>query len=383
MADGATLAMVKYIRNNTLLSDCTIGCRFAVKPPEDINVVEIGTPKEMATLLKEGNFTIVHYFKTSGYDLFNWLTAAMRRLGRRLPVVTTICQKPSYPTLLPSASELTRSDRVVMIDRVAMNDPLLSFVPDDRKACVPFGVSDTEIELTGRLAASYVPDPERVTFGRGSTPGKVPPDYCQVTDAIRYPHKHVVIAGIPADHPVRQQASGREYVEMVEPRPYKEWLELCNSFDVFLYYLPTEGHSSLDGALGQAMMLEKPVVFYGPAAPASRLEHGVNAFVANDPSELAEYCDRLAADPGLRRRMGKEGRRATLRDFSASSTVKSYNRIYSQLSGNTAPGDRFSVPLGYRMHFARHSGKEWLRSRLGGTWIERLHHKIKPLPERT
>ncbi len=383
--DGAARTLLRLIESNPSV-EAHIVCRYSFGRIDGVAVDEVDSRAALQTVIADGNYDIIHYFRTSGYELFDWAVKSLHRLKLDIPIITTICQRPSYPQLLPSVAELTRSTRVVMIDRAAMRDPLFDFVATDRKRHIYFGATQRDIELTERLAAAWVPTPGQVIFGRGSTPGKVPADYCKITDRITTPGKHVVIAGIPADSSVRRQAEGRDYVEMVDALPYDEWLKLCVEFDVFLYYLPKMGHSSIDGTLGQAMMLGKPVVYYGPPAPAERLVHGVNGFVAKDPSEIPAYCDRLGADAELRHRMGAAARKSTVSDFSMAACVRAYNALYKEVVSEVKAGRKpvpVKVPISYRKHFARYSWRGWLRSELAGSVIERLSHRLKPLPERT
>lgn len=383
--DGAARTLLRLIESNPSV-EAHVACRYRFGHIDSVAVTEVDSCAAMQKVIADGGYDIIHYFRTSGYELFDWAVKALKRLRLDTPIITTICQRPSYPQLLPSPAELTRSVRVVMIDRAAMNDPLFDFVATDRKKHIYFGATQRDIDLTGRLAASWQPTPGRVVFGRGSTPGKVPADYCRITDRITTPGKHVIIAGIPSGSSVRRQAEGRDYVEMVDALPYDEWLKLCNGFDVFLYYLPKDGHSSIDGTLGQAMMLGKPVVYYGPAAPAERLIHGVNGFIAGKPSEIPEYCDRLGADAELRRRMGTSARQSTITDFSMAACVRRYNALYKEVLNEVHSGHKLipvKVPISYHKYFARCAWRSWLRSRLAGSMIERLSHRIKPLPERT
>ena len=217
--DGAARTLLRLIENNPSV-EAHVVCRFSFGCIDSVAVSEVDSCSALQTLIAAGHYDIIHYFRTSGYELFDWAVKALRHLKLKTPIITTICQRPSYPQLLPSVAELTQSVRVVMIDRAAMNDPLFDFIAADRKRHIYFGATQRDIELTEQLAAAWHPTPGRVVFGRGSTPGKVPADYCKITDRINVPGKHVVIAGIPVNSPVRRQAEGRDYVEMVDALPY-------------------------------------------------------------------------------------------------------------------------------------------------------------------
>ena len=66
------------------------------------------------------------------------------------------------------------------------------------------------------------------------------------------------------------------------------WLRLLNKFDVFLYHLPEKIYSSIDGTLGDAMLLKKAVVYFGPEAPKERLINGVNGLIAKTEEEITQ-----------------------------------------------------------------------------------------------
>lgn len=76
----------------------------------------------------------------------------------------------------------------------------------------------------------------------------------------------------------------------------------------FLYYLPLKAYSSIDGTLGEAMLLQKPVIYYGPEAPKERLIHGYNSLIANNKEEISVLCNKLAKDEEMRLQLGLKAR---------------------------------------------------------------------------
>lgn len=66
----------------------------------------------------------------------------------------------------------------------------------------------------------------------------------------------------------------------------------------------------------QYMSCGLPVVASPVGVNAELVEHGVNGFLATTESEWREALDRLLGDRDLRRRMGAEGRRKVVRDYS-------------------------------------------------------------------
>jgi glycosyltransferase involved in cell wall biosynthesis len=70
----------------------------------------------------------------------------------------------------------------------------------------------------------------------------------------------------------------------------------------------------------QVMAAGKPVIASPVGANAQVVRHGVNGFLADTSDEWAEALRTLAADPGLRRRMGAEARR-TVEDHYSTALV--------------------------------------------------------------
>jgi glycosyltransferase involved in cell wall biosynthesis len=61
-----------------------------------------------------------------------------------------------------------------------------------------------------------------------------------------------------------------------------------------------------------------PVVANPVGVQAEMVRHGENGFLAETPNEWSEAVGRLAADPGLRQRLGQAGRRLVEATYSVS-----------------------------------------------------------------
>ena len=93
-----------------------------------------------------------------------------------------------------------------------------------------------------------------------------------IFDRISISNKIFCIVGIPkGDNWVRRKAKGRNDIIIYDLLPYEEWLKVCATFDVCLYQIPVDSHASIDANLGLAMLMNKPVVYYGSEAPKERL----------------------------------------------------------------------------------------------------------------
>lgn len=376
--DGASQALCNFIRNNDEIAEYKILCRWIVKSQDDVNIQTVNNKNEIKKELKSRQYDLVHYFKTGGYDMFNWTYQAIKSLHLKLPIITTVCQRPSYPGLLLSPHELKYSTKIVLIDKASYNDELYQFVNENKKDFIYFGTPPDVIEKTGQLVQIFQGNGNTVVYGRGSTLSKCPKDMISVFDAIDIEKKKFVIAGITAGSWLHSQVENREDIKIYSPRPFAEWLDICNSFDVFLYYIPTTSHSSIDGTLGNAMLLQKPVVYYGSEAPKERIIHGENGFVANSISEIAYYATLLGKDEELRRKIGKKARETTIKEFSIFSTIENYHNLYLSVI-NSDIDIKQVIPIRYILHFFKKSKKQYFRYLLAGSFVEKIYRRFKPL----
>lgn len=384
VGDGASNAIYQLLSGNPSLEGSVIAARYVPSHQGDVRVVKVDSSGDLRRLIAEGDFDVVHYVKLGGYEMLRWASDALRREGLATPVVTTVCQRPSYPGLLLSEWEVSRSNRVVFIDKAAYADPLFDFVPDSRKAQIYFGYGQEIARLADKIRGEREDsDAGSVVFGRGSTLSKCPEDMVEVFDRIDLPGKRLTVAGVaPQGNWLADKTQGRQDITLVPSLPTEDWLRLCAGFDVFLYQLPVDSHASIDATLGHAMLLGVPVVYYGCAAPKERIVSGVNGFVAETIDDFVAMASRLGRDPGLRRRIGEEGRRTTLRDFSIQTTRLRYDALYREvLAEKSRPDavDAVKAPAAFRRYFLRTQWKELLKSRLAGTVVERWHRKFKPV----
>lgn len=380
VTDGASTALYRFIKYNKELTYSKILTRFTVSYETDMNIQSVDSWKQIADVLKHEKFDLVYYFKTGGYDIYNWTIKALKVLSINIPVITVICQRPSYPGLWLSPTEIQYSTKLVFIDKTSYNDPLYGFIPKCKKEQIYFGASKEIIEKTDELTKkkSVVSDP--VIYGRGSTLSKCPSNMLDVFDAIKLDNKKFVIAGVTKDSWVGEKAAKRNNIEVVPQSSFDDWLKTCSEFDIYLYHLPKESHASIDGTLGNAMLLNCAVAYLGPDAPAERFVHGVNALVAKNEDELIEYAELLGKDTDLRKRIGKAARESTIKDFSLDATMKKYDELNKSIMSNITAGKRhIKIPLSYKLKFYKTCRNQIVKSWLGGSWLERHHFAKHPL----
>lgn len=373
--DGASVALKGFIKDNDRIISYKVLSLYN-DGNTGLNVRTVTSWHDVKTEIDSGEYDIIHYFKTIGYVLFKWTYKALKYSKLRLPVYTTVNQSPSYKGLLLSPKEINSSEVIVFIDATAFNDKILYFIPKKRKRIIYYSTSDGKdllnelyIKRSERLKASR--ESSHVVFGRGSTLIKCPEDMYDIFHKIEYRDKEFRVIGIPLNSNIAIEGKKYSDVSIWPTLPLDEWYNQLSQFDVFLYQIPELAYSSLDGTIGAAMILGIPVVYYGPEAPKERFVQGVNGYVAANKNEIPVYCQKLAEDPELRKRIGEEGRKSTLETFSWRNTVREYIKVW-----DLRYKERIIVPLHYKYMFYRLSLIVLLKDWLLHTIVGRFYIKI-------
>lgn len=294
--------------------------------------------------------TIFHYYLSGGIrgkGIFKNLITWCKRNSCKVPIVTTVLQRPSYPYSILTPYIINNSSHLIFIDKASYNDQLYSFIPEDRKSMFycSFPISDERITHLDNLAKQRESHNKEVQFiyGRGSVINKCPKDTIDIFKKISVKSKYFIICGVDDDTWIAKDAKGELNIETMPNKSYQEWEAICSTFDVFLYYLPKDTYSSLDGNLGLAMKLGIPPIVYGPVAPKERIIHGINGFIANTKDEIIEYAEKLYEDDELRKTMGKNARDMTYSMLHGRKTVDGHIALYEKLSSGYC-GPEFSIP---------------------------------------
>ncbi len=320
IGDGASAAVYSQVQiDETVCDSYLVIAKIVHSSENDLQITIDKDIDRIVNFLKKGN-VYIHYFKAT-YS--NILMDVLQLAGYTTPVVTTICQVPSYKNLWLTPYELKHSWHFVFIDKTAYNNELVNFIPASIKSqiyCVGFRRDYSHLKKENHG--------NKIVYGRGSTSIKCPKDMFDVFDRIDIPNKVFRIVGIENDSWIRTEAAKRDNVEVYGMLPREEWLEICKSFDIFLYHIPQDCHSSVDGTLGQAMLMEIPVVYMGSEAPKERFHENKNGFVANSIDEMAYYATMLGQDEELRKQIGKEGKLSTIADFDPLVRRQKYTEIY-------------------------------------------------------
>ncbi len=361
IGDGASRGLYTQIQCDRTMADHFVLCHRMGQVEPDLRIEEIGDGNNICYLLKEEGFDVVHYFKARNSDLFSKVIHLLKRNAVHIPVITTVCQRPSYHSLLLTPFEIRNSSHFVFIDKASYNDPFVRFISEDFKTQIYLASTDFFIEETESVGFTSPKDGKPVVFGRGSTMGKCPKNMFDVFDKIKVDNKKFYISGLPAgDNWVKEMAKGRPDVITCDKLPLDRWIKLCASFDVFLYQLPENSYASIDGTLGLAMLMRKPVVYYGPAAAKERFVHGENGFVANTYEEIIMYATLLGNNEKLRREIGEKARESIIRQFSLAERTKKFRKVYDTVHIRRT----VTVPLLYRMIYVKRCYKEFVKRNL-------------------
>lgn len=331
---GASSALINYCRNNPFLESPVIFCRNLITNGRKLDEqVQKGSGKDIIDFYIEHSYDLIHWFKSDGDELFFQITDELKKRKVFIPIVTTMCQQPTFPFYQLSIREIEYSLVTVFIDKTAYDNRYYSFIPKKNKRMIYFGTKKDHFAFYEKMVKSYNPqkaEGEPIIYGRGSSLIKCPRDMFEVFDAIAPPKKFIIVGDGDRTWIEKEIAKRKNQyeIELIGNLPYLKWLEVESTFDVFLYYLPPDAYSSIDGTLGEAMLMSKPVVYCGPEAPKERFENGYNALVADHPSEIAPLCNKLADDPLLREKMGRMACETTKRDFKLETTISKYNELY-------------------------------------------------------
>lgn len=359
--DGSSLAIRGLLRDNKSIVHYKILSLHA-NGTLGLNVRIVSSWHDILDEIESGKYDFIHYFKIAGYSLFLWTKKALCKSSIKLPIYTTVNQKPSYKGLLLSPLEIQSSEKIIFIDSTAYADAVIRFVPVERKERIYYVTSSysfLEQIYQERCKLKATPSPH-IIFGRGSSASKCPMDMFDIFHRIPYADKEFRVVGIPPQSPIAIEGNKYDDVTVLPTLPTQEWYRKLMEFDVFLYQIPEDCHSSLDGTLGAAMRLGIPVVYYGSEAPKERFTHGIDGYVAKTKNDIPKYCQVLASDANFRRQMGEAGRISTLQKFSWQDTVRNYTRVWS-----TPPFEnRINVPLWYRLYFWKTSLLSVIRDRI-------------------
>lgn len=183
-----------------------------------------------------------------------------------------------------------------------------------------------------------------IIYGRGSSFNKCPESMIDNFDKIEIKNKKFIVVGVDeGTNWLNNEVSKRSKsdINLFPLIPFEKWIQILKSFDVFFYQLPLDAYSSIDGTMQQAMLLRKPIVYYGPEAPKVLIDHGITGFIAENEDEFIHYAEILGRNSELRKEMGDKAYLKINNEFSCEKTLDLYNELYNSVLIETKERNRY------------------------------------------
>jgi colanic acid/amylovoran biosynthesis glycosyltransferase len=135
---------------------------------------------------------------------------------------------------------------------------------------------------------------------------------------------------------VRHELGLEGIVELLGAQPRRDVLREMQEADVLLHAATSEGFSN---AVMEAQAMELPVICSDADGLSENVADGETGFVVarRDFTAMADRLERLARDPGLRRRMGEAGRRRVLEKFRLDDQIDRFEDLYRRVLGTARP----------------------------------------------
>ena len=293
------------------------------------NNINVFNSEELFDFYSTNKFEQIHWFKSQSTGFFDEFCKEMNKHKVFIPIIITVCQSPKKFEYRITPNEVKYCRFIVFIDNNSFSCKSNKHIHEFQKTMIYFGTKWPEKSEFLNNEKDYI------LFGRGSSLNKCHRNLVEWYNSIDCDNKKFCIAGIPENtewiNNEIKKYNLTESIRIVSHLPINEWYNLVNSFDVFLYQIPLNSYSSIDGTLQAAMFFSKPIVYYGPESPKELIVHGKSGFIAKNKDEFISYATTLASNKDLRLKVGSEGRKQLLENFSWSGTVNKYSHLYNEI----------------------------------------------------
>lgn len=312
----------------------------------------VGDGSQMIDYIKKNNFDLIHWFRTNFSILSHSYFDACDKLEFQSPFVfVTLCQVPNKDFLLRlTLKELQNFDYFIFICKEAYNHKYHKIIPDEKKTMIYFGTHHIQ-----NIQPKTDYDKKQLIFGRGSTLNKCPDDMIENYFKIsRNQDCKFRIAGYGDNTKILEKVIKYKLEDEVEMFPHlshEEWLLFLRGLDIYLYQLPLDSYSAIDGTIQDAMLTGIPVVLMGPPAPKELIVNGESGYAASSVKEFVDYAVMLTKDANLRKQIGQNGRTQILNNFSHAGTIQNYYKLYNTRFDKLSKGMR--IPFVYSVKYAR------------------------------
>jgi glycosyltransferase involved in cell wall biosynthesis len=137
---------------------------------------------------------------------------------------------------------------------------------------------------------------------------KMHPDFVRLHAELPIPNLRVLVVGDgPALPTLRRQAEQSGCPERFSFLGFQTQIApILSLADIFGYPLAPDNYATAELALQEAMFLGLPAVLLATGGPASMIEHEQTGLLAKDTRDYAVQLRRLADDPELRLRLGRQ-----------------------------------------------------------------------------
>lgn len=146
----------------------------------------------------------------------------------------------------------------------------------------------------------------------------------------RYPGARLAYAGPlldPAEgEALRRALDGRPWARLLGAVPHVQMASLLRQSDVLLNCSESEG--GMANAVLEALAVGRAVLAADIEGNRSVVEDGVTGLLFRDATTFLAAAERLAADAGLRTRLGRAGRERVLRDYPPEREIEGYLGVY-------------------------------------------------------
>lgn len=354
--DGASGALNFFLEiDKSICEDYLIVCKRK-HTDKHLNIVCDTELETIKSFLKKQKL-IIHYIRSAQSNI---LEIIVKHSNKEIPIITTVVQSPAYKRLLLSPFEIKHTNYFVFIDKTAYDNKIISFIPAINRTFIYLMYSGKSERLKQTEEIVLKNHKGHIIYGRGSTLSKCPKDMFSIFDEIHIENKIFRVVGIPeGDNWVRREAAKRTNIEIYPQLSYKEWFDICKTFDVYLYQLPNDSYASIDGTLGLAMCMRKPVVYMGCDAPKERIIHRESGFIASSVSEMVEYATTLGLNFKLRKSIGEKGRERQIEIAKENNAEERFHKAYKKAF---EIGKIKSIPFSYIMKYLFYCYKDIIKN---------------------
>ncbi|WP_374448090.1 glycosyltransferase family 4 protein [Stella sp.] len=352
--------------------------------------IPILAPDREAAALADADVVLLNFWNTPATLAF------LERLPSGLPVVGWLKTCGSAPPQLVPPALIERADRIVLTAAATAGraplagHPALLAPPETVR-----GVVDLEpfADLQPVPHAGFV-----VTYVGTIGPGKIHPDFVRLSLAGAPPEARFVVCGAGGGEAALLQAAeaagARDRFHL--PGFVGDLRPVLAASDVFGYPLAPDTYSSSDRSLQEAMRAGLPPVILRHGGIVDMVEHGRTGLVV-DERDYGAALAALAADPDLRRRLGRAAADHARVQFDSAAAARRIEGILQAAAASPGrdragpPRDdpfpaarRFAAALGewgtpFRESLAGSAAADRAVMRLAGDWVRveggLFHHR--------